>query len=176
MGLPRRTDRAQFYSTVRPLSSHVVTCEEDECDERADGFVVAVPFDRAELAAEARASGRTFAEFWISGGEVTVMEWGPYGHAQIELDTLSQRPDGIVFRFPPGTDCFSVHRHPDGPPVLRYGRGTRAQLDANREWITERDPKAFVDHKRDTIERAFESAKREGVHEMNAEKEVHRDH
>ncbi len=171
----RRTDRAQFYSTVRPLSTHVVSCREFECDRWSDGFVVALPFEQQQLIADVKESGRSFAEFWINAGEVKVMEWGPYGFTDIDLDTLSSKPDGIVFRFPPGQDCFRIHRVPDGPPVMRYGIGTQGQLNANREWVTETDPRAFVDHKRDTIERAFESGRREGVTEMNAEKEANDD-
>jgi len=166
----RRTDRAQFYSTVRPLATHVVTCEDDECPQWRDGFVVALPFDQSSLAESVRDSGRMFGEFWISDGEVTVMEWGPFGHAQVDLNTLATKSDGFVFRFPPGTDCFATHRRASGPPVMRWGRGTQHQLNANREWNTETDPRAFVERKRDTIERAFESAKREGVHEMIAER------
>lgn len=168
----RRTDRAQFYSTVRPLSTHVVACEDDECEQWRDGFVVALPFDKPSLAESVRDSGRMFAEFWISDGEVTAMEWGPFGHAQVDLTTLATKPDGIVFRFPPGEDCFKTHRHSNGPPVMRYGIGTQAQLNGNHEWVTEKDPEAFVAHKRDTIERAFESGRREGVHEMLADKEA----
>ena len=166
----RRTDRAQFYSTVLPLKTRVAACEEFECDEWANGYVVSLPFEQASLMADVKESGRMFAEFWIADGEVKVIEWGPYSFADVDIDTLSTRPDGVVFRFPPGQSCFRMHRVPIGPPVMRYGTGTKEQLTAKPEWITETDPRAFVDHKRDTIERAYESGKREGVHEMNAER------
>lgn len=174
MGAPIRTDRKQFNTNTRHQRHRIAPCDEVECDAYLKGwrmtFELGNPAHDA-MAQRVRESGRLFGEFIVKHGEVEVATWGPFNVGNTSLDAIRTNEGKRVMLLAPGQQCFKAHRVPIEPPLMRYSEGTKQQADGNRSWVTERDPAAFVAHKRETIERAFDRARHEGVAEMIRERD-----
>ncbi|MGB0890549.1 MAG: hypothetical protein ACPGWS_09720 [Solirubrobacterales bacterium] len=161
--------KMQFHTDIAAQRRRVATCEEVECVQYRQG--VRMNFTLGDATHEAvaqrvRESGRLFGEFIVRHGEVEVANWGPFNVQNVSLEALRKHEGERVMLIAPGQKCFEVHTVPVEPPRMRFGNGTREEVEGNRGWVEERDPAAFVDRMRETTERTYDRATREGVAEM----------
>ena len=137
---PRRTEAYDFHA---PSATHrrAATCDEVDCLRYRTGWLTAI--DESDSAGQVRAgyirrdSGRSFAEFACTGGEVTVLDWHEIASHEIDVARIPYREGVTVFAFPPGQKCFMPHStRLDKPEIftVRIGGALRRRVDG-AEWV-----------------------------------------
>ena len=129
--------RQTFYSTVKPTVFEDVSCEDDDCEMYANGWITKVPAVGPQALYIRQESGREFTE---------------------EL-----HGDQAWFRFTPGQRCFRQHRIAVTPPtLLHFPRGDVGAPDVQRA-IRNREtwrPSDWLEKLHEGTERAAELRQR----------------